>query len=104
MTTNGLFVRRNLFCGTRVEPRGRRVCARGGAPGVPLDRGSGGGIAGGGKLMYLVWKFLGITTVRKIPLDCVANAIFECGVGMPTKFTFRFRRIDSSAGLTIGTR
>lgn len=64
VTTNGLFVRGDLRCGTRVELLGRRMCARGEAAGVPLERGNGGGSEGGGKLTCLVWQFLGVATVR----------------------------------------
>lgn len=107
MTTNGLFVRRDLRCGARVVLLGRRVLARdaavGAAAGASLERGSGGGTDGGGKLTGLVWQFLGIASVCQIPLDGSTKAVLEIGVGMPTKFPFRSGGIYPTARLTIGS-
>lgn len=63
MITNGLFVRRDRYCVTRVLALGRLVRARGAVAGGPLERGNGGGTEGGGKLTCLVWQFLGVAAV-----------------------------------------
>ena len=60
---NGFFDRRDRRCGARVGIFGRLMRARGEAEGVSFERGSGGGIEGGGKLTRLVWQFLGVTAV-----------------------------------------
>ena len=107
VTTNGLFVRRDLRCGARVVVLGRRVFARGTAvdtaAGASLERGSGGGTEGGGKLTCLVWQFLGIASVCQIPLDGSTKAVLKIGVGIPTKFPFRSGGIYPTARLTIGS-
>ncbi len=107
VTANGLFVRCDRRCGDRVVVLGRCVCAReaaaGAAAGTPLERGSGGGTEGGGKLTCLVWQFLGVASVCQIPLNRLTKAVFEIGVGMPTKFSFRSGGIYSAARLTIGS-
>ncbi len=63
MTTNGLFDCRDRRSGARVGMLGRRMRALGEGGGVPFERGSGGGTAGGGKLTGLVWQFLGVTAM-----------------------------------------
>jgi hypothetical protein len=63
VTINGFFVCRDRRCGARAGILGRRVRARAAAGGVPLERGSGGGTEGGGKLTCLVWQFLGIAAM-----------------------------------------
>lgn len=115
VTTNGLFVRRDLRCGARVAVLGRRAFARGTAvdpavgaavdatAGASLERGSGGGTEGGGKLTCLVWQFLGVASMCQVPLDGSTKAILEIGVGMPTKFPLRSGGIYPTARLTIGS-
>lgn len=83
VTTKGLFVRRNRRRGTRLVILGRRVRGRGEVGGVLPERGSGGGMDGGGKLTCLVWQFLGVGSVCQIPFDSLPKSIFELGVGTP---------------------
>ena len=60
VTTKGFLVRRDLLRDTGATNFGLRVRAGDEVRAVSVERGRGGGTAGGGKLTYLVWQFLGV--------------------------------------------